>query len=92
MYSEDRQEDALYRKLSKILELASLIFTHYRNTGQKERAHGLIVWVVTALLAAVENRQKLYIVKPFTPETVRLAYIQARANASGRYYIIPEAP
>ena len=36
MYSEE-YEDPLYRKLSKILELTSLIFGHYKNTGQKER-------------------------------------------------------
>ena len=92
MYSEEQGEDPLYRKLSKILELTTLIFGHYRNLGQKERAHSLIVWVVTALQAAVENRQKLYLVRPFTPETVRLAYMRAKANASSRYYIIPEAP
>ena len=92
MYSEDQGEDPLYRKLSKILELTSLIFGHYRNTGQKERAHCLIAWVVTALQAVVENRQKLYIARPFTPETVRLAYMRAKANATSRYYIIPEAP
>ena len=50
MYSEE-YEDLLYRKLSKILELTSLIFGHYKNTGQKERAHSLIVWVVSALQA-----------------------------------------
>ena len=38
MYSEE-YEDPLYRKLRKILELTSLIFGHYKNTGQKERAH-----------------------------------------------------
>ena len=92
MYSENQGEDPLYRKLSKILELTSLIFGHYRNTGQRERAHSLIVWVVTALQAAVENRQRLYIVRPFTPETVRLAYMKAKANATSRYYLIPEAP
>ena len=92
MYSEDQGEDPLYRKLSKILELTSLIFGHYRNIGQKERAHSLIVWVVTALQAVVENRQRLYIARPFTPETVRLAYMRAKANATSRYYIIPEAP
>ena len=92
MYSENQEEDPLYRKLSKILELTSLIFSHSRNTGQNERAHSLIVWVVTALQAAVENRQRLYIVRPFTPETVRLAYMRAKANATGRYYIIPKAP
>ena len=89
MYSEEN-EDPLYRKLSKILELTSLIFGHYKDTGQKERAHSLIVWVVSALQATIELR--LYIVKPFTPETVRLAYIRAKANATSRYYIIPEAP
>ena len=91
MYSEE-YEDPPYRKLSKILELTSLIFGHYKNTGQKERAHGLIVWVVSALQAAIEHRQRLYIVKPFTPETVRLAYIRAKSNAGRRYHIIPEAP
>ena len=91
MYSEE-YEDPLYRKLSKILELTSLIFGHYKNTGQKERAHGLIVWVVSALQAVIEHRQRLYIVKPFTPETVRLAYIRAKINARRRYHIIPEAP
>ena len=91
MYSEE-QEDPLYVKLSKILELTSMIFGHYKDTGQRERAHSLVVWVVTALHAAIENRQKLYIVKPFTPEAVRLAYMQAKANASRRCYLIPEAP
>ena len=37
MYSEEH-EDPLYTKLSKILELTSLIFGHYKETGQKERA------------------------------------------------------
>ena len=87
MYSEEH-EDPLYTKLSKILELTSLIFGHYKETGQKERAHSLIVWVVSV----IENRQKLYIARPFTPETVRLAYMRAKANATSRYYIIPEAP
>ena len=91
MYSGE-QEDPLYVKLSKILELTSLIFGHYKDTGQKERAHSLVVWVVTALQAAIENRQQLYIVKPFTPEAVRLAYMRAKANASRRCYLIPEAP
>ena len=91
MYSEE-QEDPLYAKLSKILELTSMIFGHYKDTGQKERAHSLVVWVVTALQAAIENRQQLYIVKPFTPEAVRLAYMRAKANASRRCYLIPEAP
>ena len=91
MYSGE-QEDPLYVKLSKILELTSLIFGHYKDTGQKERAHSLVVWVVTSLQAAIENRQQLYIVKPFTPEAVRLAYMRAKANASRRCYLIPEAP
>ena len=91
MYSEE-YEDPLYRKLSKILELTSLIFGHYKNTGQKERAHRLIVWVVSALQALIEHRQRLYIAKPFTLDTVRLAYFRAKSNAGGRYYIIPEAP
>ena len=91
MYSEE-YEDPLYRKLGKILELTSLMFGHYKDTGQKESAHSLIVWVVSALQATIEHRQRLYIVKPFTPETVRLAYIRAKANATSRYYIIPEAP
>ena len=91
MYSGE-QEDPLYAKLSKILELTSMIFGHYKDTGQKERAHSLVVWVVTALQAAIENRQQLYIVKPFTPEAVRLAYMKAKANASRRCYLIPEAP
>ena len=91
MYSGE-QEDPLYVKLSKILELTSMIFGHYKDTGQKERAHSLVVWVVTALHAAIENRQQLYIVKPFTPEAVRLAYMKAKANASRRCYLIPEAP
>ena len=89
MYSEE-YEDPLYRKLSKILELTSLIFGHYKNRGQKERAHSLIVWMVSALQAVIEHRQRLYIVKPFTPDTVRLAYFRAKSNARGRYYIIPE--
>ena len=90
MYSEDH-EDPLYTKLSKILELTSLIFSHYKDTGQKVRAHSLVVWVVSALQAAIEHRQRLYIVKPFTPENVRIAYIRAKSNAR-RYHIIPEAP
>ena len=77
MYSEEH-EDPLYTKLSKILELTSLIFGHYKDTGQKERAHSLIVWVVSALQAVIENRQKLYIARPFTPETVRLSYMRQR--------------
>ena len=37
MYSEEH-EDPLYTKLSQILELTSLIFGHYKETEQKERA------------------------------------------------------
>ena len=81
MYWEEH-EDPLYTKLSKILELTSLIFNHYKDTGQKERAHSLMVLVVSALQAVIENRQKLYIARPFTPETVRLAYMRAKANAT----------
>ena len=92
MYPQNKQEDPLYRKLSEILKLTSLIFGYYKNTGQKERAHNLIVWVVTALQAVIEKRQRLYIVKPFTPEAVRLAFIKAKVNATGRHYLIPEAP
>ena len=92
MYSENLEEDPLYRKLSKILELTSLIFGHYKNIGQKERAHHLVVWVISALQAAIEKRQRLHIVRPFTPEIARLAYMRAKANATGRYYLIPEAP
>ena len=92
MYSEEH-EDPLYTKLSKILELTSLIFGHYKETGQKERAHSLIVWVVSALQAVIENRQKLYIARPFYPRKQSgLAYMRAKANATSRYYIIPEAP
>ena len=43
MYSGE-QEDPLYAELSKILELTSMIFGHYKDTGQKERAHSLVVW------------------------------------------------
>ena len=32
--------------------------------------------MVSALQAAIEHRQRLYIVKPFTPETVRLALLE----------------
>ena len=63
MYSEE-YEDPLYTKLNKILELTSLIFGHYKNTGQKERAHSLIAWVVSALQATIEHRQRLYKVNP----------------------------
>ena len=80
MYSEE-YEDPPYRKLSKILELTSLIFGHYKNTGQKERAHSLIVWVVSALQAVNRTQTKAVIVKPFTPDTVRLAYFRAKSNA-----------
>ena len=66
MYSEEH-EDPLYTKLSKILELTSLIFGHYKDTGQKERAYSLIVWVVSALQAAIEHRQRLYIAKTLSP-------------------------
>ena len=36
MYSEG-YEDPLYTKLSKILELTSLIFGHYKDTGTKRK-------------------------------------------------------
>ena len=36
MYSEDQGEDPLYRKLSKILELTSLIFGHYKTQDKKK--------------------------------------------------------
>ena len=79
MYSEEH-EDPLYTKLSKILELTSLIFGHYKETGQKERAHSLIVWVVSALQAVIENRQKLYIARPFSPETVRFGLYEGKGK------------
>ena len=72
MYSEEH-EDPLYTKLSKILELTSLIFGHYKETGQKERAHSLIVWVVSALQAVIEHRQRLYIAKTIHPRNCEVS-------------------
>ena len=79
MYSEE-YEDPLYRKLSKILELTSLIFGHYKDTGQKERAHSLIVWAVTGLTSSNENRQKLYLVKPFTPRDCEVGLYESKGQ------------
>ena len=39
MYSEDQEEDPLYRKLSKILELTSLIFGHYIRILVRRKEH-----------------------------------------------------
>ena len=55
------------QNLSKILELTSLIFGHYKDTGQKERAHSLIVWVVSALQAVIEI-DKNYILLDLLPQ------------------------
>ena len=85
-------EDPIRRQIRKIVDLTYLIFRHYKSINQKGRAYNLIIWVVSALQAVIEQRQRLYIVKPFTPEKVRLAYMRAKANASNRYYLIPEAP
>ena len=79
MYSEEH-EDPLYTKLSKILELTSLIFGHYKETGQKERAHSLIVWVVSALQAVIENRQKLYIARPFNPRNSQVGLYEGKGK------------
>ena len=91
MYSR-QTEDPIRIQIRKIVDLTYLIFRHYKNLNQKGRAYNLILWVVSALQAVVEQKQRLYIVKPFTPEKVRLAYVRAKANASNRYYLIPEAP
>ena len=91
MYS-NRFEDPIRKQIRKIVDLTYLIFKHYKNINQKGRAYNLIIWVVSALQAVIEQRQRLYLVKPFTPEKVRLAYMRAKANASNRYYIISEAP
>ena len=79
MYSEEH-EDPLYTKLSIILELTSLIFGHYKETGQKERAHSLIVWVVSALQAVIENRQRIYIARPFTPENSQVGLYEGKGK------------
>ena len=91
MYPE-QGEDPIRRQVRKIIDLAFKIFSHYKNTNQKAKAYNLLVWVVSALQAILELKQRVYIVKPFTPETVRLAYMRAKSNASNRYYIMPEAP
>ena len=91
MYSK-RSEDPIREQIRKIVDLTYVIFKYYKDINQKGRAYNLIIWVVTALQAVIEQRQRLYIVKPFTPEKVRLAYMRAKANASNRYYLIPEAP
>ena len=85
-------EDPIRTQIRKIVDITYLIFKYYKSINEKGRAYHLIIWVVTALQAIIEQRQRLYIVKPFTPEKVRLAYMRAKANASNRYYIIPEAP
>ena len=85
-------EDPIREQIRKIVDLTYLIFRHYKSINQKGRAYNLIIWVVSALQGVIEHRQRLYIVKPFTPEKVRLAYMRAKANASNRYYIISEAP
>ena len=91
MYSE-YFEDPIRNKIKRIVDITYIIFKYYKSINEKGRAYNLIIWVVTALQAVIEQRQKLYIVKPFTPEKVRLAYMRAKANASNRYYLIPEAP
>ena len=85
-------EDPIRKQIRKIVDITYLIFRYYKSINEKGRAYNLIIWVVTALQAIIEQRQRLYIVKPFTPEKVRLAYMRAKANASNRYYLIPEAP
>ena len=91
MYPE-QGEDPIRKQVGRIIDLTFQIFSHYKNTNQKTKAYNLLVWVVSALQAILELKQRVYIVKPFTPETVRLAYMRAKSNASNRYYIIPEAP
>ena len=91
MYPE-QGEDPIRKQVRKIIDLTFQIFSHYKNTNQKTKAYNLLVWVVSALQAILELKQRVYIVKPFTPEAVRLAYMRAKSNASNRYYITPEAP
>ena len=91
MYPE-QGEDPIRRQVRKIIDLTFQIFSHYKNTNQKAKAYNLLVWVVSALQAILELKQRIYIVKPFTPETVRLAYMRAKSNASNRCYITSEAP
>ena len=91
MYSR-RSEDPIREQIRKIVDLTYVIFKYYKDINQNGRAYNLIIWVVSALQAVIKQRQRLYIVKPFTPEKVRLAYMRAKANATNRYYLIPEAP
>ena len=91
MYPE-QGEDPIRKQVRKIIDLTFQIFSHYKNTNQRTKAYNLLVWVVSVLQVILELKQRVYIVKPFTPETVRLAYMRAKSNASNRYYITPEAP
>ena len=76
--------DPVRKTLKNILDLTGTLVRQLREVGEGKQAKSLIVWVATCLHIILIKKQRLYEQNPFSPETVRIHYYEAKYKAESR--------
>ena len=76
--------DPVRETLKSILDLTGDLVRQLREAGEEQQARSIIVWVATCLHIILVKKQKLYQQNPFSPETVRIHYYEAKYKAESR--------
>ena len=76
--------DPVRETLKNILDLTGDLVRQLREAGQDQQAMSIIVWVATCLHIVLVKKQRLYEQNPFSPETVRTRYYEAKYKAETR--------
>ena len=76
--------DPLRKTLKNILDLTGTLVRQLREAGEDQQARSIIVWIATCLHIILVKKQRLYEQNPFSPETVRIHYYEAKYKAESR--------
>ena len=76
--------DPVRETLKNILDLTGDLVEQLREAGENQQAKSLILWVATCLHIILVKKQRLYKQNPFSPETVKIHYYEAKYKAETR--------
>ena len=79
--SEIDLEDPVRITLKSIVDITYILVKSLKAAGKVSETNQVIVWVAECLHGILVKKLKLYQIRPFTPETVRLRYNAQRAKA-----------